>query len=318
MLRAPRRLPQRYNRRIQRNTMSFVRKRHERRRQYAWQRWVRIFHRLQRRSEVLKKILLRFFSVIIAGLAMLLIGLFLFSSVFEVQEIRVQRTDQRIDIERVQHLLSPLFKRHLFFLSSQEVLPLLKNGLPESRDAPALPGIADIVSVEVNKRYPSSLLLTIKLDPLIARIKIIDPDTKGKPGGTGSSLQEYLTSQGVYVQYRPDQAGSSGTALPQLRIVDWGVRPSPSTPLLDSMFLRTMEHAEQALLEQFGQKIKERTFYVRAREFHLQTQEYALWFDLKSSLESQLLRYRIFLQTVGKGAAKEYIDVRLTDKVVYK
>ena len=79
-----------------------------------------------------------------------------------------------------------------------------------------------------------------------------------------------------------------------------------------------MHNAEQALDEQFGQKVRSRSVYLRAQEFHLLTQQYSLWFDLKSPLEAQLLRYRLFLQTVGKDTAKEYIDLRLTDRVVYK
>jgi len=39
---------------------------------------------------------------------------------------------------------------------------------------------------------------------------------------------------------------------------------------------------------------------------------------MESPLEDQLERYRLFLQAVGKDVAKEYVDLRLRERVVYK
>ncbi len=269
-----------------------------------------MWSRVLRKSDAMRTFVLRFLLwFIIAGSA-LVVAVVLFSPIFQVREIGVSRKDARIDIEHVQRLLASLKKRHMLFLSSQEVLPLLRDGLPATKTTPAQPGIADLESVTVNKRYPSTLLVRLTLDPLIARLKIAS-----STGGT--TMADFLTEKGVYVSYSPDQVGS-GASLPLITIVDWKDPPAPFQRLLDPTFLIAMNQAEEAVREQFGQQVRSRTVYLRGQEFHFQTPEYALWFDIRSPLDMQLLRYRMFLQTVGKAAAKEYVDLRLSDRVVYK
>ncbi len=315
MLRSPRRLPQRFNRRITPQTRTFTKRRHQRNRQFFLHRARLFWHRFQRKSATLRVLVVRFALWLGIGLCTLVVGMLLFSPLITVREVRVVRSDARIDIERVQRLLKPLFGRHLFFLSAQEVLPLLRDGLPATAQNPAQPGLPDLASVTVSKRYPATLVLRLTLDPLIARLQLTQ--TVSAKAATGALTADYLTSHGVYVTYLPDQTGS-GNLLPQLKIVDWNQPPIPFTPLLTPAFLQTMANAEEALRDQFGQAVRSRTVFLRGQEFHLLTQEYALWFDVKSPLERQLARYRLFLQTAGKGAAKEYIDLRLTDRVVYK
>jgi hypothetical protein len=273
-----------------------------------------MWSRFQRKSDAMRSFILRFSLWVSAGVIVIVVSVALFSPLLTVRELRIARSDARIDIERVQRLLRPLFGRHLLFLSSQEVLPLLREGRAGGPTARAEPGIPDLASVEVSKRYPSGLHLKLTLDPLIARLQIMDANGKT---ATGSVNADFLTAKGVYVAYSPDQVGS-GVLLPLVKIVDWNEPPQPFWPLLHDEFLKAMHNAERALDEQFGQKVRSRTVYLRGQEFHLLTPEYSLWFDLRSPLEMQLLRYRLFLQSVGKTAAKEYVDLRLTDRVVYR
>ncbi len=273
-------------------------------------------HRLQGQSAILVATVRRFLLLFVVGFTLLLLGLLLFSPLFDVREIRVLRTDARIDIEQVQHALLPVFHRHLFFLSSQDIAPLLQSALP------------DLTDVSVQKRYPSTIVLRLTLDPIIARLSIEGPEGGKKAEltakGTGALLAEetrvrtgdFLTAQGKYVVYQAAQV--QGTNLSTLRVVDWGVRPVPQTRLMDPAFLLLLRETEQALREQFGQEVIERTVFLRAQEFHLRIKNIALWFDRRSSLEDHLQRYRIFLRTVGLPAAKQYIDLRLADRVVYK
>ena len=315
MLRTPRRLPQRYNRRVSPQTRSLVARRHARRRNYRWERLRRLLGRIRRQWEPLKAFVLRFIFVFVAGIVVLVIGIVLFSPLLNVREVRVARTDPRIDIERVERLLKPLFGKHLLFLSSSEVYPLLKNGLPAVKDTPAEPGLPELLKVNVGKRYPSTIVLELTLEPLIARLDLSDP-TAAATTNSGSTA-DFLTSQGIYVNYAPNQVGSGG-ALPLIKVVDWSVRPVPFSPLLSPALLKTMDNAENALVDQFGQPVSMRVVYLRAQEFHLKVPEYSLWFDMKSPLEAQLQRYRLFLQTIGKTAPKLYIDLRLADRVVYR
>lgn len=305
MLLSPRRIPGRYNRQASVSTRDFVRRRQTRRRKYAWERWKRAFHRVQRGIGQLTVTVRRFAVVFAACLLFLVLGLLLFSPILEVREIRVQRTDPRIDVEQVERALTPLFHKHLFFLSSQEVAPMLRKALP------------DLASASIRKRYPSTLVVGMTLDPIIARLSIEDRGAP-VPAASGAVLRmaDFLTSQGMYVTYLPDQVKES--LQPLIRIVDWGARPAPWLPFLDPAFLLEMRQAEQTLSEQFGQDTAERIVFLRAQEFHLKTKTVTLWFDRQSSLDAHFQRYRVFLRSVGAGAAKQYIDLRLADRVVYK
>jgi hypothetical protein len=300
-------------------TRRLVSRRHKRRKEWWGRRWMRVVQFVQRRADGIRRFALRFALFLAGGVVLCAVYVLLFSSFLSVREIRVQRSDPRIDIDRVQRVMRPVFGQHLFFLSASEIFPLLKDGIPATKSDPGERGIPDLVGVRVTKKYPSSLLLTLSLDPLTARLDIADPGAKDsvQKASSGAMLSDYLTSQGLYVTYAPFQVGS-GVSLPLIHVVDWGVRPSPWTPLLDNTLLRTMRNAEQTLREQFGQPVKERSIYLRAQEFHLLTPQYALWFDMRSPLTQQLLRYRLFLQTLGKDAAKEYVDLRLTDRIVYR
>ena len=305
MLLSPRRIPDRYNRRTSSPMRDFVKRRNMRRRQYLWERWRRLLHGLKRSIEQINRSIRQFALAFVIGLFLLIVGLLLFSPILDVREIRVLRTDPRIDVEQVQHALVPLFRKHLLILSAQDIVPMLRAALP------------DMISATIRKRYPSTLVVQLMLDPIIARLSIEDQGVT-VPTATGAMIHtdDFLTAQGMYVTYLQSQIKDVPPAL--IRVVDWGARPGAWAPLVDPSFLLEMRQAEQTLLEQFSQATIERTVFLRAQEFHLKTKTYTLWFDRKSALDTQMQHYRIFLQAVGPQAAKEYVDLRLADRVVYK
>lgn len=309
MLRNPRPLPQRFNRPIRPETRTLVQRRLKRRREYLWQRWHRARLRWQRKVSLFREVVRRFLVVAGIGIVVLVIGFLIFSPVLHIREVKVMRSDTRIDADLVQRALAPVFGNHLFFLSAQDVEKLLRDAVP------------DLDTVQVAKEYPSSLQLKMTLDPIIARLTIDDPDHK--VSGSGAGIQQakppsdFLTSEGMYVAYFDAQVRTS-TGLLALRVVDWGVRPVPWKPLIDPLLLQSLREAETALTEQFGHTLRSRTVYLRAQEFHLQTSGLSLWFDLRSPLMEQLDRYRLYLRMAGPSAAREYVDLRLADKIVYK
>jgi hypothetical protein len=312
MLRSPKRLPSRFNRPITPQTRALVERRHKRRKNYAFQRWQRGFQRLQRRAGSLRAIIMQFAVLIVSGLLLLGVGLALFSSILHIRQIRINRNDPRIDTEQIQRTLAPLFGQHLFFTSTQDVVSLLKNAVPDMEQA------------EVAKEYPSTLRLRITLDPIIAALTIENPVQpaagSGATAGSGQLIPEgadYLTSKGLYVVYQQSQV-QTGSGLTVLTVVDWGVRPEPWKQLIDPPFVEMMRIAEEQLRTQFALPVRSRIVYIRAREFHLKTPTHSLWFDLRSPVDEQIQRYRMFLQSVGTASAKEYVDLRLKEKIVYK
>ncbi|MBT4119605.1 MAG: hypothetical protein HOG89_03570 [Candidatus Peribacter sp.] len=296
-----RRLPKKYARRVSPDTKRYVKRRMDRKSQRRKEKW----RRLRRRLEVIwggfRDSAVRWTLVSLITLGVIAFGFLLFSPAIEVREITVSRLSPRLDIEEVQEALAPMFGRHLFFLSSFEIAGLLQDSIP------------DIDELSIGKTYPGVLHVKIALHPLVAKLNIEAPDSAGS-SGTGSSI-DFLTSQGIYVA---TTAARDTETLPRISIVDWGVRPDPGTLLLQPTFFERMNAAELTLLRQFGQEVERRTVYLRAQEFHLLIEGKELWFDLRNPLEEQMERYRTFLKEIGFEEVKDYIDLRVADRVMYQ
>lgn len=321
MLRTPRPLPQRFNRPVTLQTRRLVERRTRRARDGRTKRVQRVWQRWQRRANVVRRALMRMLLLAVPTAIVFGVGFLLFSSALHIRAVRIPLTDPRIDVEQVQQGLASLFGRHLFFLHTHDVHKAAHNVVP------------DLATVSVAKAYPATLEVRLTLRPLVARLSIDDPnvtqnardvragatseDTGSGAGARADTRGDFLTEDGLYVAYAQTQV-QSGAALPQLHIVDWGVRPMPGTLLLEPDMLVAMREAEHMLEEQFRQTVRLRIVYLRAREFQLETSVHALWFDLRTPVADQLARYRTFLQTVGEEAARQYVDLRLVDKIIYQ
>lgn len=296
------RLPKKYARRISPYTKQYVKRHLDRKHQRRKEKIRRFLRKLEVLLDGYRSSFVRYTLATVIGFGILLFGFLLFSPVLQVREIQVSRLSARLDSERVQNALSEIFGRHLFFLSAFEVAGLLQKAIP------------DIDEINIGKSYPSVLHVRIALQPVVARLSIEEPDSTGGNVGTGTTI-DFLTKNGIYIS---TTAASDTETLPLFSIVDWGVRPEPGTVLIQPFFLERMNAAELTLLRQFGQEVIGRTVYLRAQEFHLIVDGKELWFDLRSPLEEQMERYRTFLQTVGFTEVKHYIDLRITDRVMYQ
>lgn len=260
-----------------------------------------------------QKLFTRWLGLGIVGSFIAILALLLFLPIAQVREIRVIRSDVRIDVERIQRALAPVFGRHLVFLPNQEVRELIQQAAP------------DVTDLKINKQYPSRLVITLDLEPITAKLQIEAPDATEEEGlsapdtasGGIAELQtfDYLTVSGRYVAH---PSGGLPSDLPVITVVDWGVRPQQGELLIEPGLLEEMYTAEQAIVEQFGLTVTGRIMFLRAREFHLQTPKYSLWFDRGSTLEEQLGRFKLFLETTPITEVTEYIDLRLTDRIVYR
>lgn len=310
-MRAPRKLPKRFNRTAGPLTKSLARayyggpRRRTRRRKEMVARWHRKISRLS-------DVVLREFRIWIAIGAVLIIltiaGTLLFAPFFDVREMRVRRQDPRVDPEEIQETLSPLFKQRLVLVTRSQVASMLQEAYP------------DIVRVEIGKEYPSTLNVSVYLEPVIAEVKIIDAiDTGTGSGsiaaGSLSSVYTYVTRKGMYVT---SPIRLSGGPFPLLTLTDWGMRPDNRTAILRPAFLQAIFLARDTLLRDFGLESKNIKVYLRAQEFHITTNKATLWFDLRSPLNVQFQRFREFLKTLSLDQAKEYIDLRIADKIIYK
>jgi len=300
-LKRSKRLPKKFARRISPDTKRYVKRRMDRKTSHRKEKWRRLKRRIEVWRDGFRKSAVRWTMISLIFIGVVAFGFLLFSSAIEVREITVSRLSPRLDIEEVQDALSPIFGRHLFFLSSFEIAGLLRESIP------------DIDELRIGKTYPGILHVRIQLHPLVARLNIEEPDSAGS-SGTGSSI-DFLTKQGIYVA---TTAARDTETLPQFSIVDWGVRPDPGQLLIQPTFLERMNAAELTLLRQFGQEVSRRIVYLRAQEFHLLVDQKELWFDLRNPLEEQMERYRTFLKEIGFEEVQDYIDLRITDRVMYQ
>jgi len=302
-LKPSRKLPKKFSRRVSAETKRFLDRRLERRRAMRKEKWRGVTRRAQRLAADFRVSLIRSAIVLLAVLALFGAGMLLFSPILEVREIRVTRRDPRLDIEAVQGILSPMFRRHILFLSQAEVRTLLDQHLTDAR------------KVTVRKRYPSVLQIAIELDPLIARVQIEEPEGSGEAVTATGSTADFLTDEGAYAL--APATGRTET-LPLIRLVDWGVRPLPGANLLTPAFLEALKGAEEALVRQFGYGVEERVVFLRAQEFHIDVGPFNVWFDTRSSIGDQLQRFRTFLRSIDPREVREYVDVRIANRVIYK
>jgi hypothetical protein len=302
-LKPSRRLPKKYSRKVSSETKRMVNQRMGKKKKAKKERWKRFSRRIQRHADDWKASAIRWGTVCVVILVLLGVGMLLFSPALGVREIRVTRVDPRLDIEEVQNILTPMFGKHLFFVSRAEVREMLRLE------------IADIREIEVKKDYPSILRIKVVLDPLVAKLRITEPDSIDNVLTATGAIFDFVTDKGIYVL-----APNTGSAesLPEITLVDWGVRPLPGTPLISKQLFDSMNAAEVALIREFGWSLTGREIYLRAKEFHILTEPFDLWFDLRTPVGEQLERLRVFLVSMGVDVITEYIDLRVADRVVYK
>ena len=312
-LKAPTRLPASLRRRATPLTRKLARKYtggSERALRRRRERRLRFFRRVSRIGSVF---LSEFRIWLIIGISIFVImtaTILLVAPIFDVRQIRIRRQDPRIDIAETEQALAPLFRQRLVLVTKGQVSAMLSAEFP------------DIERVEVQKNYPSALDISIFLEPVVASVKIDDLQVSPKTQSgreltsSGSSGFSYLTRNGYFVS-SPIKL-NPGIPIENLHVTDWGIRPQNRTELISPAFLKTIFSARDMLRSDFGLSAKDITIFLRAKEFHIRTEKVALWFDLTSPLSVQFQRFRELLKNLPLDQVKEYIDLRIADKIVYK
>ena len=309
-----------YSRKVARK---HVRKTKQLRRSNASTKLIRQWQRLERSIRASFKHVKIWIASLVVALVGCLVLFFLFSPVFSVTSIKVNRQDRRVDIEEIQQLLSPLFGKHMLFVSPIALEHTVREAYPE------------VSSVAVEKRFPHDLHVTILMDSVAAPVFIGDPEqteadarpllTPPEEGELPEireedALHHYITAGGIYLEYPfvLPIPGDTELVLPLLYLVDWAVKPAHRQELLEPELVRDLGRARDILQDSFGHSVHFITIYVRAREFHIETERIVLWFDFATPLTQQIERYREFLRTIPLEDVEEYIDLRLHDRVVYR
>lgn len=247
--------------------------------------------------------------VIVSSIIIIGFGILIFSPLFDVKQIQVRRDDARLDSEEIQRTLAPLFHHRLFLVTRKQVETLL------------MAAFNDIDEVDVSKDYPSTLVVGLTLDPLIAKLEIAGEEQVQLGSGAVMVAEPvvshaYLTARGYVVLSAV--VLEKNEELPQIKILDWGIRPEHRSFLLEPDFIEIFFDAREQMEQFFGSPVTAATIYVRGNEFHLQAQGKSFWFDATAPVDEQIERLRGFLKVTSLEQVKFYVDLRLTDKVVYQ
>lgn len=309
-LKAPRRLPRFLNRQTSLYSRGVARGRYrtiDRRAQRRRERLKRLLRKCARLTGVIAS---EFRAWLLIGTGILLAAALLvliFAPFFDVRQIVIHRQDPRIDMEDIQQSLRPLFRQRLLLVTKSQVSALLGNDYP------------DIDRIDIEKKYPSTLIVSMTMEPIAAEIIIGDSNVAfaTQTGATvGSGSYAYITRSGLFISspIRLTRANS----VPTLRLNDWGIRPENRARALPPDFVERIFSARDALRTVFGLTTRDISVYVRAQEFHIRTNRVTLWFDLRSPLSVQLERFREFLKNVPLEQVQQYIDLRIADTIIYQ
>ncbi len=309
-LKAPRRLPRRMNRQTSVFSRSIANRYYQapdRKARRRKEQRLRISRKMARWWQIILSEFRLWLLIGIAGVIVSTILVLLLAPFFDVRQIHIRRQDPRVDLEQIQQSLGPLFGQRLLLVTKGQVTSLLEPQYP------------DIDRIDIAKDYPSTLTVTMYLEPVAALVKIDDSElsaTSQTGALVGSGAYSYITRSGFFVS--SPIAISSTVAIPTLRFTDWGIRPQNRTRALSPDFVERIFSARDSLRTDFGLVTTDITVYVRAQEFHIRTNKVTLWFDLTSPLSVQFQRFREFLKTLSLDQVKEYIDLRIADKIIYK
>lgn len=304
----PKRLPRQFNRTASKKVKQYIKKRNNKRPRQNL-RYKRSARKLQKVTAFVRKYGLKIGLLFLFLVGVISFLVLIFSSLVTVRSIAFDDSTLRIDRETVQQALKPLFGKHLFMVSRLDVLPLLQEVYP------------DVTNVSLHKVYPDTLSLTFELYPLVAQLTIADDqaeplDDQAPETGSGLVNTHFITETGLYVRLAvPSQQNLD---LPVYTVRDWGIKPQQNQLLVPPELLVALKELEVILQEQFGHEITNRIIFARAQEFHIEVGDRYLWFDIRSTVEEQLERYRTFLETSINFPVTEYIDLRLADRVVWK
>lgn len=308
-LRSPRRLPKSFNRQTSVFSRSIARMHYGTADRRARRRHERRVRFMKRCSRIFSLVATEFRAWILIGIGTIALSILLallFSPFFDVRQIMIQRQDPRIDPSDVQQVLAPLFRQRLILITKSQVASLLLTQYP------------DIERIDIVKQYPSTLSVSITMEPVVARVLIDNNDASQTQTGAllGSGSYAYITRSGYFVSTPMKLSGK--IPIPILRFTDWGFRPQNRTRVILPDFIDRIFTARDVLRTDFGLSTIDIVVYVRAQEFHIRTNKVSIWFDLKSPMQLQFQRFRQFLKTLSLDQAKVYIDLRIADKIIFQ
>ncbi len=267
----------------------------------------------RKKDGVFKRRVKKIFSKIqIVALIIVLIGIFLgsivFFSFFTTQNIRVSRTDFRIDGEDIaEYAQQAYIGKNIFLLRKVSIQSELKKAFPE------------IATVEIERELPKTLRLIISTEPVAfrwscERVKKSISET-GDIIQTTESIAFYVNRDGRITLPNPDEQEA-------FLIYEKAPCPNEIDRRQQIMSTRTVDEifAAKTLLAEVLQEPIDRAGYFRdAKEIHLiSASNIAFWIDFSTPATEQIEKFRIALTLEPKLKSElDHVDLRVPEKIFY-
>lgn len=232
---------------------------------------------------------IKLFSILI--LTFSLIGFVHFSGFFAIKKISLQRSSLDLSLTEIERVAQKLaLNKNLLYFQKTELVEALKNLRP------------DIARIEVTKKFPAELAVSIFKFPVVAEIQ------------TNAAEKIFLNENGVRVF---DEFPASDLLI--LTIEEDLDLTDPKQVLIEPEYLTRIREAFfyfEATLELPVILVK---YLPTAREVHLKTENFAVWLTLSLDLRSQIDKFFAALEVLDlEQQSYQYFDLRPQHKIFFQ
>lgn len=248
-------------------------------------------------------ILAKFKKIIILTLLIIGIGITIhvifFSSYFLINDIQI--SDENIENEKtgekIKEKIKDVIGKNLIFLNKNNIETKILETYPEIED------------IEIEKDYPSTIIIKFTEYPLVANII-----------NESASIKKTCVVNSIGYVVKENMENKN---LPYIRIKS-DDPINPDTAAIESGKLKYILDAITYFEEKFGMRVIETDYKKIPRELHLLTERnFYIWLDMQKSAQEQLKKLKKALVKLDIFKENlEYIDLRIAggngDKIIYK
>lgn len=260
--------------------------------------------------------------LVILLVLILILGLTLtFSKTFSLTNIKIERTDLRVDSSNIDAYLQKYIGKNLIWLRPEIVKTDIQHHFPS------------IAQVEVDRTWPHELRVILKSLPIVSRIHLtIQPKKEVtlpprildqiSQSGAGILQKERSPSEEIWML---NQFGLLEPNDPlfekKIPLIYWETpidhAPQFGEPLLDQFLLAQILKIPEILLSEFTLETASISYFSDAKEAHYKTYQYELWISFSDNWQEQLKKLRTVFLTIGT-TKHQYIDLRVKNRIIYK
>lgn len=241
------------------------------------------------------------FALVLSILVLAILSIYgvFFSGYFKIKEIKI--TNKLIENEligqEISQILSTNLGKNLIFTDTENMQIKILDNFPE------------IEEIEVEKDYPSKILVTFSEYPLVANVTNESQTLKKSYiiNSIGYAIKEDLQSTNLpYIKVQSDEP------------------LNPQSPIIEANKLRYILETVIYFEDKFGMRVVEVTYKKVPREIHLLTERnFYIWIDMQNPANEQLKKLKKALVKLDIYTENlEYIDLRIAggngDKIIYK